>query len=126
MSRFVVPVSFWKNGSLLETSVKVDDLGAALLGQVVAKFVGNEGWFGRLEAGVRVFLGDETRFALTEVDPGDTLRGIRAQGGVHVCEGMVVALAGRMRLHVFDCSDDCSAKEAAGSMYMQRQVDGVW
>ena len=43
-----------------------------------------------------------------------------------MCEGMVVALAGRMRLYVFDYSDDCSTKEDAGSVYMQHKADGVW
>ena len=107
--------------------MKVDDPGAELLGQVMAKFKMGEKWWGKLpEAGVRVYLGDASRFVLTELDSGASLRGIRAQGGVHVVGGTVSALTGSMRLHIFDCSDGCSAKEGAGSVNMQRKADGFW
>jgi hypothetical protein len=75
---------------------------------------------------VRVFLGDETRFVLTELDARASLTGIRAQGGVHVVGGTVQALAGSMRLHIFDGSDGCRAKECAGSVFMQRKAGGFW
>jgi hypothetical protein len=65
-------------------------------------------------------------FALTELDASATLRGIRAQGGVHVVGGTVQALAGDMRLHIFDGSDGCRAKEGEGSVFMQRQAGGFW
>ncbi len=127
MSRFLVTVSFWTYGSHLESSVKIDGLGSPLLEQVMAKFKTSEAWLGRLpKEGVRVFLGDETRFELTELDAMASLTGIRAQGGVHVVGGTVQALAGSMRLHIFDCSDDCRAKECAGSVFMQRKAGGFW
>ena len=127
MSRFVVTVSFWTYGSHLESSVKIDGLGSPLLEQVLAKFKCSEKWCGKLpKEGVRVFLGDDSRFVLTELDARASLTGIRAQGGVHVVGGTVQALAGSMRLHIFDCSDGCRAKEGAGSVFMQRQAGGFW
>ena len=127
MSRFVVPVSFWRYGSHLESSVKIDGLGSPLLEQVLAKFKCNEKWWGKLpKEGVRVFLGDETRFVLTELDARASVTGIRAQGGVHVVGGTVQALAGDMRLHIFDGSDGCRAKEGAGCLFMQRKAGGFW
>ena len=36
------------------------------------------------------------------------------------------ALAGDMRLHIFDGSDGCRAKEGAGSVFMQRKAGGFW
>ena len=127
LSRFVVTVSFWTYGSHLESSVKIDGLGSPLLEQVLAKFKCSEKWCGKLpKEGVRVFLGDDSRFVLTELDARASLTGIRAQGGVHVVGGTVQALAGSMRLHIFDCSDGCRAKECAGSVFMQRKAGGFW
>lgn len=127
MSRFVVTVSFWTYGSHLESSVNIAVLGAPLLEQVMAKFKTSEAWLRRLpEEGVRVYLGDASRFVLTELDAGASLTGIRAQGGVHVVGGTVQPLAGSMRLHIFDGSDACRAKECAGSVFMQRKAGGFW
>jgi hypothetical protein len=121
MSRFVVTVSFWRYGSHMESSVTIDGLWAPLLEQVMAKFKTSEAWWGRQpEEGVRVFLGDDSRFVLTELDARASLTGIHAQGGVHVVGGTVQPLAGRMRLHIFDGSDDCRAKECAGSVFMHK------
>ncbi len=88
--RHVVAVSYWRLDSVAESSVKVDDLGANFLGQVLAKFKTKEAFWGRFpEGGVRVLLGDTSRFVLTELDAGVSLKQMRARGGVHVCGGMV-------------------------------------
>jgi glucokinase len=77
---------------------------------------------------VRVLLGDASRFVLTELDAGVSLKQLRARGGVHVCGGEVQPLSGRMRLHVFERTfeADCGAQCSAGSVYMQRKAAGVW
>jgi hypothetical protein len=77
---------------------------------------------------VYVLLGDASRFVLTELDKGVSLKQLRALGGVHVCGGKLLPLSGRMRLHVFErmFEADCGAECCAGSLYMQRKAAGVW
>ena len=125
MSKFVVPVCFWTRESPRESSVKIDDLGAPLLAQVLDKLRGNEAWSDRLpwgtfpETGVRVYLGDATPLLLTELDASATLRGICAQGGVHVREGVVQKMDGALRIHVFDYA------EAGEPVYTERERKGL-
>jgi hypothetical protein len=137
----VVPVCFWTRETRdsgsdsesprdtetpRESTVKIDDLGAPLLAQVLDKLRGNKAWSVRLpwgtfpETGVRVYLGDETRFLLTELDASATLRGIRAQGGVHVREGVVQKMDGALRIHVFGYA------EAGEPVYTEREKKGLW
>jgi hypothetical protein len=133
--RNVVPVSYWRLDSVVESSVKVDDLGSNFLEQVLAKLKAREDFWGRdpfcgrfPEGGVIVLLGDATRFVLTELDAGVSLKQLRARGGVHVCGGEVQPLSGRMRLHIFERTfeADCGAQCCCGSVYMQRKAAGVW
>ncbi len=96
---------------------------------MLANFKEKEAIWGRFpEGGVRVLLGDASRFVLTELDKGVSLKQLRALGGVHVCGGKLLPLSGRMRLHVFERSyaEDCRAQFLGCSLYMQRKAAGVW
>ena len=49
-------------------------------------------------------------------------------GGVHVCEGVVQPLDGRMRIHIFDYAEDAGSlyMHSMGSPYIQRKANGFW
>ena len=71
----------------------------------------------------RVYIGDGTRFILTELGQTLTLADIRARGGVHPGNenGTFLPLTGRIEVHVFTYNP-----ENVDSLYSIRQANNYW
>jgi len=115
-----VMVVYWKLNSRSTSWLDFDD-NLPLRAQVIT--VINSEQRITLPADVRVCLGDETPFRLTELDSETSLADIRARTGIHrTVAGHWVPPNGKLRVHVWPtyCTDN------ANSLFMRQYRNGDW